>query len=156
MIDQGSTVFILCVLIKVDFIRCSYLTKFSAMYLKMDFYIVIISLLDCLTCMHTCSLMHMHTEMKSIPAQGYSLLFCSFHKLLWRYSFVFQGCRRYLGWVSCSYATAANVLWGSKESASYGCTCYVIIAREQGIKEQGVNETPSLCSVLGNTCLEYV
>jgi len=39
--------FVLCVLIRVDFIRCSYVTKFSAMYLKMDFYIVIISLLDC-------------------------------------------------------------------------------------------------------------
>ena len=78
------------------------------------------------------------------------------HKLLWRNSFVFQGCRRNLDWVSCSYATAAYVLWGSKESASYGCTWYVIVARERGITEQEVYATPSLCSVLGNTCLKYV
>jgi len=74
--------FILCVLIKVDYIRCSYVTKFSAVYLKMDFYIIIISLLDCLICMHTCTHMHTYKEMKSIPAQGCSLLFCSLHNLL--------------------------------------------------------------------------
>jgi len=83
-----------------------------------------------------------HKEMMSIPAQRCSLLFCCLHKLLLRNSFVFQGCRRNLGRVSCSYATAANVLWGSKESSSCGCTWYVIVAREQGIKEQEVNEAP--------------
>jgi hypothetical protein len=47
------------------------------------------------------------------------------------------------------------VLWGSKESASCGCTWYVILARAQRIKEQEMYATPSLCGVLGNTCLNY-
>lgn len=51
------------------------------MYLKMDFYIVIIALLDCLTCMHTCNHMHTLKAMKNIPAQSCILLFCSLHKL---------------------------------------------------------------------------
>ena len=146
----------LFVLIKADFIWCSYATKFSAMYLKMEFYIDIISLLDCLN-MHV----HMHSQAHAQRNEEHSCSNVQLAVLLSSQAFVkkqffFQGCRRNLGQVSCSYATAANVLWGSKESASCGRTWYVIIAREQGIKEQEFNETPSLCSVLGNTCLKYV
>ena len=60
------------------FEHTSYVTKFSAMYLKMDVYIVIISLLDSLKCMHTCTHRHTHKDMMNIHAQRCSLLFCFF------------------------------------------------------------------------------
>jgi hypothetical protein len=151
----------------VDLLEGSYVSpNFLQCTWKWIFYIVIISLLPCsvLTCTCMCMLArarahthtHTHTKgMKSIPADRCSLLFCFLHRLLWWNSFVFQGCRRHLGQVSCSYATAVNVLWGSKEPASCSCSWYVILAREQRIKEQEMYATPSLCSVLGNTCLNY-
>lgn len=104
---------------------------------------------------------HMHSQAHTQRHDKHSCWKVQFAILLSSQAFVkkqfcFQGCRRNRDRVSCSYATAANVLWGSKESASYGYTWYVIVARERGITEQDVYATPSLCSVLGNTCLKYV